>query len=1675
MDQRNQNNKYPKNSRLFQNTQYQYSNPFSSYNQHDYHPLSSIDTTFDLTESLPTFYDIRSVEPSRYIPADLTQLPSINNIDPTDTSHVRADIQKRISDIDRNLTSLEQKSTILHDIPTHFPPIIKQNIQQTMTTQKYENHIWPDKPKRVYEVRPSLKINENQPLETMKTNISSSNLPLHSEYDYELDTEDLLDDSKSSDQFLLDLPIESQTYTINFDSKCNDNDLILSSEDTESLLQAVLEMQLEAELNLPNASHDTILPVTSNKKSSSLQLATNKSTTINSFLKDNDLSSLAAYLFGGSENQEDFFIDIDENNYIISTNVDIIINTDSNCMSMKQFQTSSVISGSTNVLEEQQNLTSEIPSTIKRNNQRVKAAAAEKEEKEEEEEEIKRKKISVIKKPIATATSILPSPSSSSLKQVLPSSIIDSVQTQFSLNNNNRKNNNYYRKPSNTILNTDAFYSSIEEEQKKLSNNSKISPYSSSSLILQIHFPMPAEIPDTSDEEIEQNNEEMRSISSTSRNSEKDIDNEGNQTPERLDSADHRVQSSSSSHSSLSSKTSSKDNHRESATTRKSSSRQKSQLKSEHSHSSRQRHSSSSSSSTDHDVEHIHKTPVDDNEDSPDNKSETSRDNNQRSPSDHSISQLSRSGLSSSTGSAVPVDLDASDMEEDEPSKLRTKSPKKKSSASSTTKSQHHHDKSPTPTDKTNNIKHLQMSPTQKLNREVSDLKRKESIRSVHNVPTEKLQNNVLQMKEPLHKPSTDTHHNSSQDPEVKSKNDPLPSNHKQEDTPSISKNKHHQPILDRNASITSPTHHKDVIHSTSSTVPSTHEQQEQKPKEPLLTVSITINETKNHSPENLGSKAEYHDTHSSPTSSNHTSTKGVDLSPKNLQNERSTSSTHNDHPEKQTLKLPSTQPTFATEIQRRPSMEKSDTSLHSESLQDIDPQPRSTPIPDTKYHSSSSSIQNEEELPSNQQHKERRHSIKNHPAPLPNIVPRNISPINNDENHFEQDQHHRRVSFSGSTEYAHVEEEEDQRHNDANWRERVASILASKHNPNEKYAYVQARVNSFENFEYHPRKFPIVTKKKQQSKTKDSKVPREIYVYEQIGDEQQIHPARNLPAQMFGRLMFLSDGSPTIFHEPLEWNAQSKLKDYVHENIHYTPRQHEIKVHRKPRWNSESRLSEFGKESPRFGQTQALVPANSLPIITDADESYFYQQQFNTRLETNYPNNISYDTFDEKQGWTKKSKIPDQNTNPKPKESEVQNFPRPTPWNDESKFEIRLPLKVNPSRTTLNNGQIFNEKLNWNAKSKVHCWSESDLRQIGKKKSNFTQYQTPKRKNPMMTSINETRPKMTSNQPAKKRDSNLNDFLWENDNNKPHRRIRKSPANKPKWNEVSKTRSINTVYNPKAKHTDTIHRGRDREVRRKRVDKLPPLKRKREHEQIPQLPPSATHLAIDYDYDPSPIAQGHTSRSEYAKTSSRRSSRALVPLNHHQRFPDLELPSDTPRSHRPIQQEWYDDMNKSRLTHRMDTEGGSTNHSFVHSITPILQPNTPRELVPYRSTPRISENSFASGTLLDSSIRTNRATEIRLSRDMDAHHQHCHDVSQSMPLEIRGFELAGTQCTVPVDATIRPLSNVNYRTSERVKNHRLYPWSMLHGTSSRNSSLVPIAEFRRTSLDTTITETHQS
>lgn len=80
------------------------------------------------------------------------------------------------------------------------------------------------------------------------------------------------------------------------------------------------------------------------------------------------------------------------------------------------------------------------------------------------------------------------------------------------------------------------------------------------------------------------------------------------------------------------------------------------------------------------------------------------------------------------------------------------------------------------------------------------------------------------------------------------------------------------------------------------------------------------------------------------------------------------------------------------------------------------------------------------------------------------------------------------------------------------------------------------------------------------------------------------------------------------------------------------------------------------------------------------------------------------------------------------------------------------------------------------------------------------------------------------------------------------------------------------------------------------------------------------------------------------------------------------------------------------------------------------------------------------------------------------------------MPMEIRGFRLEGTQLIVPDHATIRPLSNINYQASERVKYRRTYPWSILHphGTTSRNSVLLPIVENRHPSLQSSIPEVPQ-
>ncbi|CAF1460017.1 unnamed protein product [Adineta ricciae] len=281
------------------------------------------------------------------------------------------------------------------------------------------------------------------------------------------------------------------------------------------------------------------------------------------------------------------------------------------------------------------------------------------------------------------------------------------------------------------------------------------------------------------------------------------------------------------------------------------------------------------------------------------------------------------------------------------------------------------------------------------------------------------------------------------------------------------------------------------------------------------------------------------------------------------------------------------------------------------------------------------------------------------------------------------------------------------------------------------------------------------------------------------------------------------------------------------------------------------------------------------------------------------------------------------------------------------------------------------------------------------------------------------------------------------------------TPPNRPKWNSVSKTRSVNFIYNPKVPNSNSIRKGWDYELRRKRVHKLPPLEHSRDQHEHSQLaieaPPFNGRLAIDYNYDNSVHERSNRTTP---------SSRQLVSIN---RFAELQLVSESPRSQRPVHQEWYNDMNRSQRTDMEQTTNASTR-----------QKSTSREFVPLHP---LNHNSLHNGTLLDPSIRTNRATELRLSRDMDEHHHHAHDVNQSMPFEIRGFQVKGMQLTTPDDAKIRPLLNVNYRASERVKTRRIYPLGhpFQENLAGRRNSLLPIEEFRQSSFSTSIVDLPQS
>jgi hypothetical protein len=150
--------------------EYQYSNTSpnrspptlygSSHNQHYYQPpsflqdlppsfleelpTSSSDPIADLGEPISVFDDLKPIEhrrsivvapplPSTYRPPDPSRRPSASDVHLA-TAHVFreqliTDIQRSISDIDRELTSLERRPSVPRYVPPRFSPIIELDVR----------------------------------------------------------------------------------------------------------------------------------------------------------------------------------------------------------------------------------------------------------------------------------------------------------------------------------------------------------------------------------------------------------------------------------------------------------------------------------------------------------------------------------------------------------------------------------------------------------------------------------------------------------------------------------------------------------------------------------------------------------------------------------------------------------------------------------------------------------------------------------------------------------------------------------------------------------------------------------------------------------------------------------------------------------------------------------------------------------------------------------------------------------------------------------------------------------------------------------------------------------------------------------------------------------------------------------------------------------------------------------------------------------------------------------------------------------------------------------------------------------------------------------------------------------------------------------------------------------
>jgi hypothetical protein len=254
----------------------------------------------------------------------------------------------------------------------------------------------------------------------------------------------------------------------------------------------------------------------------------------------------------------------------------------------------------------------------------------------------------------------------------------------------------------------------------------------------------------------------------------------------------------------------------------------------------------------------------------------------------------------------------------------------------------------------------------------------------------------LLLTREQSYEPSSTIHPSPTNEIEVEPNNQSpeveirlpsaAPSNHEQEQslykTSSPSKNEHQQESSRQSPLLSYPARLEDLMRPTPSPFHSTHENkpqenEEQNQNDRLLPVSLPINETEihnryhhHHHPlhQHIPTTFEHNDIHLPPISprrnessnTNHTSIEGDDIDRQQLdtppispQNEIAISPDHdrhmdynnntddtNDHHYHHTLKhsvLTPVEPTFITEHQRRPSSEKSNSTVHSNLKQEDD------------------------------------------------------------------------------------------------------------------------------------------------------------------------------------------------------------------------------------------------------------------------------------------------------------------------------------------------------------------------------------------------------------------------------------------------------------------------------------------------------------------------------------------------------------------------------------------------------------------------------------------------------------------------------------------------------------------------------------------------------------------